>query len=332
MFKKTLIIGGAGFIGLSIAKYIDDFSKNKITILDNFSRGKKDKDFIYFTQKNKIKVIRGDLTNFKEFRKLEIDFDQVYMLASMVGVEYTHEVPNEIIRVNSQIILNTLEWLKNSNCKKVLFTSTSECYAGAIEEFQYQIPTPEKVPLTISDIGHPRFTYAVTKILGESAFLNYSRVFDFDATIIRYHNVYGPRMGFKHVIPQVVKRFLDGESPFQVIGGNQTRAFNFIDDAVKGTVLAMENKKSRGEVFHIGDMRHEITIFELIKQIGNNLGYKGVYQEGGVHSGSVSRRCPDTKKAEEILGYFPQTSWIKGLEKTISWYKKYYQSNLEIYE
>ena len=94
----------------------------------------------------------------------------------------------------------------------------------------------------------------------------------------------------------------------------------------------MENKKSRGEIFHIGDMRHEITIFQLIKQIGNILDYKGVYQEGGVHSGSVSRRCPDTKKAEEILGYFPQTSWINGLEKTISWYKKYYQSNLEIYE
>ena len=72
---------------------------------------------------------------------------------------------------------------KKSKVKKVLFTSTSENYAGTIEKFNYKIPTNEDVPLCIDDISHPRFTYAVTKILGESA-LNYSSVYNFDCVLL----------------------------------------------------------------------------------------------------------------------------------------------------
>ena len=140
------------------------------------------------------------------------------MLASVVGVDHVNEMPHEIIRINTALIYNTLEWLKkDSNCK-VLFTSTSECYAGTIEAFNYQIPTAEDVPLTIQDITHPRFTYAVTKMLGESGFIQYANKLGFECTIVRYHNVYGQRMGFKHVIPHLAQRFLNGENPFKIYG------------------------------------------------------------------------------------------------------------------
>jgi nucleoside-diphosphate-sugar epimerase len=100
-----------------------------------------------------------------------------------------------------------LAMLAESECTIV------EYYAGSVDAFGYKTPTPEEVPLCIEDIGHPRFTYAVTKMLGESGFLNYSRILGFEATIVRYHNVYGPRMGFKHVIPHLVVRFRKGEEP-----------------------------------------------------------------------------------------------------------------------
>ena len=98
--------------------------------------------------------------------------------------------------------------MKSGNIKNVVFTSTSETYAGTIDEFGYTIPTPENIPLTIVDIAHPRYTYAVTKMLGESGFLNYAKAYGFNCTIVRYHNVIGPRMGFKHVIPHLAERFL----------------------------------------------------------------------------------------------------------------------------
>lgn len=333
MDNKVLIIGGAGFIGINILQRLAERGDSAITIADNFFRGKMDDRLKELILKHNVKVISADLTESSAFLKFDVDYDQVYMLASVVGVEYTMKVPNELIRVNTMLIINTLEWLKKSNCKKVLFTSTSECYAGSIESFNYKVPTDESVPLCIDDITNPRFTYAVTKMLGESGFLNYAKVFGFDCVIIRYHNVYGPRMGFKHVIPQVVKRFLlEKESPFKVYGHNQTRAFNFIDDAVTGTISAMDNKATDRQIIHIGDMNSEITIDKLVRYIGELLDYNGeyIYEDG--HSGSVSRRCPDTTKARDILGYNPDTNWKEGVSATVKWYKDYFHQEKEIFE
>jgi UDP-glucose 4-epimerase len=332
MSKKVLIIGGAGFIGMSILSELVKKTGYQITVGDNFFRGKMDSELTALVKENNVKIVSSDFTDPKAFYQLEDDYDYVYMLASIVGVGYTQEIPNELIRINASLILNTLEWLKKSHCKKVLFSSTSECYAGTIESFSYKVPTPEEVPLCISDIMNPRFTYAVTKMLGESGFMQYSKVFGFDCTIVRYHNAYGPRMGFKHVIPQVVTRFLNHENPFTIFGFDQTRAFNYIDDAVAGTIAAMENPRANGEIFHIGDMTSEITIEELVNYIGVLTGYKGTYVKHEAPPGSVSRRCPDTGKAEQLLGYTPQVHWKEGVKKTVEWYVNYIKSGKEIFE
>ncbi len=332
MSKKVLLLGGAGFIGFHILQKLAISGGYDLTIGDNFFRGKMDDQLRSLVNAHDVKVINADFTDPSAFDRLDSDYHQVYMLASVVGVEYTSKMPNELIRINTQLIMNTLEWLKQSACQKVLFTSTSECYAGAVEAFGYRVPTPEDVPLCIEDITHPRFTYAVTKMLGESGFMNYAKVYGFDCTIVRYHNVYGPRMGFKHVIPQVVKRFAGGEDPFRMFGHDQTRSFNFIDDAANGTIAAMETDTANNEIFHIGDMNAEITIEELLRYIGAIAGFSGTYVREGQHSGSVSRRCPDTSKAKAILGYEPETDWKTGVRKTVEWYLDYYRSGKDVYE
>jgi UDP-glucose 4-epimerase len=329
--KKVLLIGGAGFIGFNIAKYLSNNRNYNLTIIDNFFRGKMDDDFKSFVSENKINVINADLTDLKSFDLLEKDYDYVYFLAAVVGVKYTEEIPNELIRINSYLTLNTLEWLKSSKCKKVLFTSTSECYAGTIEKFNYKIPTDEFVPLTIEDITNPRFTYAITKMLGESGFYHYSKVFGFETTTVRYHNVYGPRMGFKHVIPQIIQRILAKESPLKIYGFDQTRSFNYIDDAVFGTVLAMEQSNTNGEIFHIGDSS-EITIEELVNHISHTLNFSGPFDHVPAPNGSVSRRCPDITKATNVLGYKPKHHWKDGVSLTTNWYKDYILNNGNIFE
>lgn len=331
MKKKVLLLGGAGFIGLNISKYLAENRNYDITIADNFSRGKKDEDLMALVDKFDVKILEGDFTMPSAFEQLQKDYDYVYMLASVVGVNNTLEIPHEIIRINTALIYNTLEWLKNSDVKKVLFTSTSECYAGTIEAFGYIVPTPEEIPLSIQDIGHPRFTYAVTKMLGESGFLNYSRKCGFECTIVRYHNVFGPRMGFKHVIPHLVQRFLNNENPFLVYGHDQTRSFSYITDAVEGTVLAMESDKSNGEIYHIGSME-EITIEELIRTTGEFFNYKGEYVNAPTYPGSVARRCPDITKAKNQLGYVPKVKWEEGLKITLQWYKDFYESGKKSFE
>ncbi len=331
MKKKVLLIGGAGFIGFNLAKFLAENRDYELTIADNFFRGQMDEHLSSLVNIHSIKVVEGDFTAPDTFGKLDTDYDQVYMLASVVGVNNTLEIPHEIIRINTALIFNTLEWLKKSQVRKVLFTSTSECYAGTIDAFGYKVPTPEEIPLTIQDIGHPRFTYAVTKMLGESGFLNYSRMCSFEATIVRYHNVFGPRMGFKHVIPHLVQRFLEGENPFKIYGHDQTRAFCFITDAVEGTVLAMEHPKSNQEIFHIGTME-EITIGDLIKTTGAFFDFKGSYVNAPTYPGSVARRCPDISKARKLLGFEPKVNWQNGLEETLQWYTAFFSSGKKTFE
>lgn len=329
--KKALLIGGAGFIGMNITKFLAESREYEITLADNFFRGQMDKALSSIVKEHNIKVLEGDYTDPAAYEKLENDYDYVYMLASVVGVNNTLEIPHEIIRINTALIYNTLEWLKRSDVKKVLFTSTSECYAGTIDEFGYKVPTPEEIPLCIGDIGHPRFTYAVTKMLGESGFLNYSRKCGFECTIVRYHNVFGPRMGFKHVIPHLVQRFLDKETPFKVYGHDQTRSFCYITDAVEGTVQAMESDRSNGEIYHIGTM-DEITIEELIKTSGDFFDFKGTYVNAPTYPGSVARRCPDITKAREHLGFEPKVDWKDGLRQTLQWYKDFFESGETTFE
>jgi UDP-glucose 4-epimerase len=321
--KKVLIIGGGGFIGSNITRYLLENRQYNVDVVDNFSRSNSGKSPLLdkFSKSNRLKVHNADLTVLENFDQLDRDYDYVFMLAAMVGVDKVNAVPHDVIRVNSMLILNTLEWLKASNCGRVVYSSTSETYAGTIEAFGYDIPTNEAVPLTIEDVSHPRFTYAITKMLGESGFINYARQGYFDAIVVRYHNVYGPDMGFRHVIPHLVERFQKNESPFLIYGHDQTRAFNFIDDAVLGTVLAAEKGVNKG-IYHIGDS-DEISIETLTRFVGKLLDYDGDYEYAPTFPGSVSRRCPDITKAKKDLDYLPSVGWKEGVESTINWYLEY---------
>jgi len=281
---KVLILGGAGFIGLGISEFLGKNRNYEITIADIFSPGQKDADFDQVVSDYSIKVIEGDFADPEMFEKLDNNYDYVYMLASVVGVNRCIEEPHEVIRINTALIQNSLEWITDNNIGKVLFSSSSECYAATTDTFNYPVPTPEKVPLSISEIGHPRFTYAVTKMLGESAFLSYGKEYRFPVTIVRYQNIFGPRMGFKHAIPHLVQRFYEGQNPFKIYGADQTRAFCYITDAAEGTVMAMESKNSDQEIYHMGSPE-EITIEELTKTVGKMMGYKGEYKTAPTYPG-----------------------------------------------
>ena len=324
--KKVLILGGGGFIGINVAKALLERGTYDITIIDNFSRGNEQLiQLSPYESSARYKVISADLTCPEGFSALDNEYDYVYMLAAMVGVDKVNALPHEVIRVNSLLVVNCLEWLRGAACRRVIFSSTSETYAGTVDAFGAEVPTAETVPLTIENIRHPRFTYAVTKMLGESGFINYANQGFFDATVVRYHNVYGPMMGFRHVIPHLAERFVNGEAPFKIYGHDQTRSFNYIDDAVAGTILAAEKGLS-GEIYHIGDST-EISIETLTRFVGDIFDYCGPYEFADTFPGSVSRRSPDISKAISELGYQPKTSWQDGVRTTIDWYQVYLTDN-----
>ncbi|MBU1179721.1 NAD-dependent epimerase/dehydratase family protein, partial [Patescibacteria group bacterium] len=235
-----------------------------------------------------------------------------------------YEVPDEILRVGILTTINILEWIKNKNRDgKIMFTSSNEAYAGALESFnQLPIPTAEGVPLVISDPYNPRWSYAGTKLIGELLFINYSRVNNFRMSIVSPHNFYGPRAGTGHVIPDFIERILKKENPFYVYGGEDTRSFCYIDDAITQIVAVMETKKTDGETIFLGREK-ETKIIDLAKTLFDVVDYHPEIIIGRPSpKGSVKRRCPDTTKLYNLTGVKATTSLEDGLAKTFEWYKK----------
>ena len=326
---QVLILGGAGFIGYGITRFLAAQRAYDVTIVDDFSTGVRDPEIESLCSGHGIRIVDADLSEREGFREIEARYDHVYVLASVVGVNRCIEEPDEVIRINTGIIHHTTEWMRRNRPGKVLFASSSENYAATTDVFDYAIPTPEEVPLAISDTRHPRFTYAVTKILGESAFFAYGQRLGIPVTVVRYQNIYGPRMGFKHAIPHIIERIYNREDPVRVYGHDQTRAFAYRDDGAEGTVLAMESDSSDQQVYHIGN-NDEISIDTLTRTIGRLMGYAGEYEPAPTYPGSVSRRCPDISKAKRELGYTPSISLEDGLTRTIAWYSDFFDSDREI--
>jgi nucleoside-diphosphate-sugar epimerase len=327
--KSVLILGGAGFIGYNVTRYLAENRHYALTVADDFSAGRKDAELETLCAKHGIRIISADFSKQQAFNLLDAHYDHVYVLASVVGVNRCIEEPEEVIRINANIILHTTEWLRTAKPLRVLFASSSENYAAATDIFSYPVPTAETVPVCIADTRHPRFTYAITKIFGEAAFFAYGQKLGIHTTVVRYQNIYGPRMGFKHAIPHIIERIYKGENPVKIYGAEQTRAFAYCTDAAEGTVRALENDVANQQVYHIGN-NDEITMDTLTRKIGALMGYTGAYEEAETYPGSVSRRCPDITKAGNELDYKPKVTLEQGLRETIAWYRFFFDSGAPI--
>lgn len=310
---KTLILGGAGFIGLHLARNLLA-DGHRVTIADDFSRGRDDPALASVDAE----VLHADLTRPDGFRDLPHGWDQVYLLAAVVGVRNVERDPARVVRVNSLVVLNTLDWIRPG--ERLFFASTSEVYAGGVSAGTVPVPTPENVPLTVRDVTAPRFAYGVSKMLGEAAVVHTARARGFPCVIGRFHNVYGPRMGESHVIPEVALRALRGEDPFRVYGAEQSRAFCHVDDAVDAIRRLMVPGVAEGRIVHIGNDGEETNIGDLTKLVLRVVGHDPGITYAPAPAGSVARRCPDLRLLRSLTGYEPAVRLEDGVRHTVAWY------------
>lgn len=325
---KVLITGGAGFIGYHLTRLLagEDY---EVTICDNLFRGKIDSDLKELCEHGNVKFINCDLVERGELKKLEGEWDYIYHLAAINGTRYFYEIPHEVLRVNVLSLINLLEWARDAHAGKILFASSSEVYAGTARAFDLPVPTPENVCLTIDDVYNPRLSYAGSKIIGELFMINYSRAYNLPITIVRYHNIYGPRMGYEHVIPGFCMRILGQENPFKIHGATETRAFCYIDDAIKATRKVAEVEGTSGEIIHVGNSDEEIKIIDLARRMFALSDFYPTVESLPAPEGSVKRRQPDISKLVQLTGFRPQVSLNEGLLKTLEWYKKWYRKPRE---
>ncbi|CAM4089896.1 NAD(P)-dependent oxidoreductase [Kibdelosporangium persicum] len=308
---RVLVLGGAGFIGVHLTRRLLA-DGHDVTVVDDFSRGRNDPDLAAL----EVPVISADLTDAEAFDRIPHGWDQVYLLAAVVGVRNVEKDPGKVVRVNTLVVLNTLDWIRPE--EKLFFASTSEVYAGGVSAGIVEVPTPETVPVMIDDVTAPRFAYAASKLLGEEAVVHIGRAKSLQFVIGRFHNVYGPRMGTDHVIPELSLRAVRREDPFKVYGTDQYRAFCYVDDAVTAMLLAMD--KVTGEIVHIGN-DEETNIGDLTKLVLRIADHDPALDVESAPAGSVARRCPDLTKLRALTGYEPAVSLAEGVRRTFEWYR-----------
>jgi len=313
---KVLVTGGSGFIGAALCHKLVS-SGYDVRVLDDNSRGSLTR---LADIQDQIEFVSGDVRDAKTVQTATEGCQMVWHLAYINGTRFFYERPDEVLEVGIKGAINTIEAAIAAKVNRYILASTSEVYNTPSE-----IPTPESERIMIPDMTNPRFSYGGGKIASELLTLHYGGKRGLETVIFRPHNIYGANMGFEHVIPELVAKIVklsdnltkkSIDLPIQG-SGEETRAFCYIDDAVRGILLCGEKGKA-GEIYHLGTQK-ETSIRELIEQLGQILDININIIPGSLRPGGTTRRCPNISKLSQ-LGYQPQIDLKAGLTHSVKWY------------
>jgi UDP-glucose 4-epimerase len=318
--KRALITGGAGFIGFHLARRLAE-TGYEVDIVDNLARGAVDSDFSRLLEATSTRLYTVDLLEAGGLASLDRSYTHVVHLAAIVGVRNVVANPVPTLVDNVVIARNVLDWAQaNPKLERFLFLSTSEVYGGAQAAGILPIPTPEDILLTLPRLEEARTSYALSKIAGE-ALCHYGGV---PFTILRPHNVYGPRMGLDHVVPELLQRAHAAPEggTLEVYSVEHRRTFCFVDDAVEIIRLVLEEPNAAGKTLNLGAADPEVTMGELGERVARTVGKHLDVVALAPTPGSPARRRPDTAAARALTGFEPRVSLDDGLEQTYAWYRE----------
>ena len=304
---RTLITGGAGFLGSHLCEYLINRG-HEVICMDNLSTGNIDN--IEHLRQEGFRFIKQDVT---EYLYIKGPLDYILHFASPASpVDYI-KMPIQTLKVGS---LGTHKALGLAKEKKAVFllASTSEVYGDPLVH-----PQKEDYWGNVNPIG-PRGVYDEAKRFAEALTMAYHRYHGVSTKIVRIFNTYGPRMRMKdgRVVPQFISQAMSGR-PLTVYGdGSQTRSFCYVSDLIEGIYRLLLSNIS--DPVNIGNP-NEVTILEFAKIIMKVLGKDGEIRFEKLPADDPKTRKPDISRAEQLLEWKPQVPIEKGLNKTIQWFK-----------
>jgi len=323
---NVLITGGAGFIGFHLARF-HAARGDRVHVMDSLfkSQGRPDPELEQLHREPGVRAHILDLTRPITDVDITEPLDLVYHLAAINGTRLSYEIPYDVARTNLLATINLLDWLKGRPVGRIIYTSSSEVYACCEKFGLLPIPTPETVPVVFEQPTPTRFSSGSSKFMGEVLCLHFGAANKVPATVVRYHNIYGPRMGQKHVIAEFILRAHRRENPFAIYGGDETRAYCHVDDAVQATWQVATCPAAEQQIVHIGNPTEEINSRQLAELVLSLMNINLPIREGGRRDASVSRRCPDTTKLAQLTGFRARLGLRQGLPGTIQWYLAHLQ-------
>ena len=315
---KVLVTGGSGFIGSSLVKALVRAGCS-VRVLDDNSRGSPRR---LSEVADDIEFVAGDIRDGAAVEKAALGMDEVHHLAFVNGTEFFYSAPELVLDVGVRGMINVIDACRKHNVGRLILASSSEVY-----QTPPQIPTDESAPLVVPDVQNPRYSYGAGKLISEIMAINFGRKYFERVLIFRPHNVYGPDMGWEHVVPQFALRLQklkaaqpEGALRFDIQGtGEETRSFCYVDDLVAG-VMVMRDKGEHLNIYHVGTTE-ELSIADIARRIAAQAGRTIEIVPGKLQAGGTPRRCPDISKLA-ALGYRPSVPLDAGLRTTLDWYWK----------
>jgi len=291
---KTLVTGGAGFIGSHLVDELINRGHDVIVIDNEVSNGIEGSHW-----NSKAENYKLDIREYKKIRDLFQGVDFVFHLAAESRIQPAIENPIQAVSVNSLGTCTVLQCAREAGVKRLMFSSTSAIYGNN--------QTPNQETNSIDCIN----PYSVSKYDGEMLCKMYSNLYGLETIVFRYFNVYGDRQPIKGAHAPVMGVFLkqreEGKSLTVVGDGSQRRDFVNVKDVVEANILgatAPLQQSEIGTVFNIGSGVN-FSILEIANMISESI----VHLDSRV--GESAETLADISKAKTLLSWKPTMSLLQ---------------------
>ncbi|HYC34554.1 MAG TPA: NAD-dependent epimerase/dehydratase family protein [Candidatus Paceibacterota bacterium] len=289
---KSIVTGGAGFIGSHVADALVDLG-HEVHIIDNMSAGKEE------NVNPKAILHKIDIRKLSEIKPIFKGTDFVFHLAAMPQVQYSIEHPEETADININGTQNVLIAAQKAGVKRLIYSASCAAYGDQ-----------EKMPMIETDLPRPKSPYGLQKYVGEHLCRLWSEIFGLPTISLRYFNVYGPRQSDTGAYALVIARFLkqmrEGQKMTITGDGLQTRDFTHVRDVVRANILAMESQYvGKGEVINIG-AGNPRSVLEIAKLLGGEYEFIAPRIE-------PRHALADNRKAKELLNWEAKEDFEKAL-------------------
>jgi UDP-glucose 4-epimerase len=309
---RFLVTGGAGTIGSTIVDQLAATGADEIVVLDNFVRGRRD-NLNAALATGKVRVVDGDIRDGELVRSVMPGIDVVFHQAAIRITQCASE-PRLALEVLVDGTYEVVEAAVDAGVRKVVAASSASVY-GLAEEF----PTPESHHPYANDT-----LYGAAKTFNESLLRSFHAMRGLDYVMLRYFNVYGPRMDIYGFYTEVLIRWMEriesGEPPVILGDGQQTMDFVFTEDIARANILAAASETT-DQVFNIGSGT-ETSLVELAEALQRAMGSVQPLEFGpprGVNA--VTRRLADISLAQERLGWKAEVGLDEGLRRLVTWWR-----------
>lgn len=293
---RSIVTGGAGFIGSHLCEKLLKLG-HKVTVIDNFSIGKKKN---LESIKNKISIIDSDIRDYKKIVNYFKRIDNVFHLAALADIVPSIEKPNDYFTVNVSGTFNVLQASVKNNIKRFLYSASSSCYG-----------IPKRYPTSEASEIDPKYPYALTKRLGEELVMHFAKIYNLNATSLRFFNVYGPRARTSGTYGAVFGVFLAqklANKPYTVVGdGKQTRDFTYVTDVIDALIKVYNKKNISGEILNVGSSK-SVSVNKIITLL------KGPRIKIPKRPGEPEITFADIKKIKKLTNWRPKVSIKEGIQ------------------